>query len=385
MFCSRCGAQIQEGGNFCTRCGSPVSVPPQTPAQQVPPQQPVYYNPPVQNYQQPQQPAAYVPPVQPQPISYASVAPVCQQPFSQEDPAKMARVREAVRKVGGSPLFLIAVICFTLLQCFFWLFGGNFTGQLRSEIFTFLNYFDVYNKRIQDICYFLSGDIIDTIALLTNVFVLAGLWIIYISARCKSNNTVGLTMIKVISIIQLVGILLLAVLIMLPTALFMLDIDDYRPLRELEYLGLAMLIMVLEGMCALTIVFYVRFLCVIRAVKKSLRTGISYRNISVFVAVICFMLGLYVALNELTFLTSYNIFRILEAGSLMFILQTFLSVMASLLSVMSLFLFGILIFVYRGKLARAEKEEVKPVAVAEPRNEVCDELPAEVGAAEENS
>lgn len=45
MFCTNCGAQVNEGDAFCPACGSPLKAP-------VPPTQPGYQQPP--QYQQPQ-------------------------------------------------------------------------------------------------------------------------------------------------------------------------------------------------------------------------------------------------------------------------------------------------------------------------------------------
>ena len=72
-FCTKCGAQIQDGQKFCSGCGAPISVSAGTTATAQP--QHVYTQPPAQPTQQPQ----YIPPQPQQPVyqqQYAShVAP----------------------------------------------------------------------------------------------------------------------------------------------------------------------------------------------------------------------------------------------------------------------------------------------------------------------
>lgn len=69
MFCTNCGAQIQDGASFCTNCGTPIDAQPasgdagsSSPTEALPPQQPVV---PSQTAPMPQQPPVAAQPAQP--------------------------------------------------------------------------------------------------------------------------------------------------------------------------------------------------------------------------------------------------------------------------------------------------------------------------------
>jgi len=129
QFCTKCGAQVEEGLNFCTKCGQSVesSFEP-TPAEQPAPQQPPQYQQP-----QPQQPPIQQQPPQPQPWQAQGQA--SGQPFisfnaESEDTATVTIAGRTLK------VMLIAKVLTIFMCVLFFLPGGSFTFTLGGDSHT---------------------------------------------------------------------------------------------------------------------------------------------------------------------------------------------------------------------------------------------------------
>lgn len=105
MFCSNCGANLQDGVRFCEKCGCPVAA---KPVAQPPVYQQPVYQPQPNPYQAP--PAAPVPPVNPYevPAYQAQYQPVFPEEETKTNVPKL--VFSIVSIVAGILAFLIMII-----------------------------------------------------------------------------------------------------------------------------------------------------------------------------------------------------------------------------------------------------------------------------------
>ena len=312
MFCPNCGASLNDGARFCSKCGSA---------------QPI--TPPVQ--------ARYVQPVP--------------SPLTSENP-RAKQVRNAVRKLGGSPLFLIVCICYTLAQLIslLTLFIPN---DLFSSLIPLLRQMGMSYSDIQNILSGISGTsgIMGFLGMIPSILIMSGLWMVYGTCVSRNNRlgTGGLTMIQVINIIYLVffGLAMLILLIVLLIAVAASSSLGGYGKEAASAAGIGMLVafFLIAGIAAFVFVYYIKILTTISKVKETIRTGIPNRKVSGFVAVMCFISGGFSALGGL----------LSVAGLAYANLSTILTILSSLLSGALMILIGVLIFLYKSKMHQLEE------------------------------
>lgn len=291
MFCKQCGTENAEGSAFCKNCGINLS--------------------------------------QPAPV-YAAPTKVAKPPLSSHP------VLNAVKSMASSPLFLVAIIAYSVqilgtimgstkigvqVEMLLYDILGRFGGALPYEIYEFVDGI----SRIGDIPYILGT----LIGLIPAILICVGLWITYSSARNRMSNgmkTSGLTMIKVITIIQLVYscILLALVELLLFLAVIIVAAEAYAPGVAIAILVFA--VIVFAAAFVLEIIYLAKVIKSLNAAKRTITTGVPSGSASTFVAVWAFI----------------------SAASLLFsLLANFLTSAAQMTS---LICFGILIFKYNEKM-----------------------------------
>lgn len=294
MFCSNCGIENAEGSAFCKNCGKPLS--------QITP-----------DYSAP----AYTPAAKP--------------------PLSSNPVLNAVKKIAGSPLFLVAVIAYSL-QILATLVSSVGTGA-KVEMFLYslldeIGYaapFEFYEivdaiSRIGDIPYIIGT----IIGLIPTILICVGLWITYSSAKNRMTDTMktsGLTMIKVITIIQLVWACVVFALVELLLMLIVVAVAAANVYEAgLIIAGVVFVVLFVAAAFALAIVYFAKIIKSIGVAKKTITTGIPSDKVSSYVAVWAFI----------------------SAVCLVFSLIT--SFIASAASMTAFICFGILIFKYKSAM-----------------------------------
>lgn len=303
MFCKHCGTENAEGAAFCKNCGTNISQ--ATPVQAAP---------------------TYTAPVYMAPV--VKVKP----------PLSSHPVLNVVKQIASSPLFLVAIIAFSLnlLVSLFALtnIGNSFTYMLYEVLDEFGRAvpYEVYEfiDQISDVGSAVFG-VFGIIALIPSIIVCIGLWMTYGSAVSRVSDgmkTAGLTMIKVVVIIELVSYCVLLTLVD-----FLLIFGIVASAMSPEYIAGALvalfviLLIVVTALLVLDIVYLAKIVKSINTAKNTIITGEPSDDISGFVAVWTFV----------------------KAGALLFSLIT--SFLASALSMTSLICFGILMFKYKNKMS----------------------------------
>ena len=324
MFCQKCGAALPDDSRFCTECGTVLASGTPRPAPTYAPVAP-----------------AYIPP-----------APVQPQVFSDHP------VVAAIKKLGRSPLFLIATIFYTLVQLFNLVqYVGNVSG---NNVYAFMQAleglqlpYDVM-RGIADALSSVSGPS-NFVSLLFGILVMSGLWAVYgasVSKRPRAG-TAGLTMIFVTLLLDLilVCLCLLIVLIVLLIALSAISVGAGAE-AEAALIAVLVVIGVIAGIMAYMLVYDIKIFNSISRIKASLRTGTPDHKISGFVAVMCFIgsgfgligsaMSLVGSLPYLRWMTVFNWIALV------------IGIMGNVIPL----LFGILIFMYKSKM----KKFLAPIA-----------------------
>lgn len=266
-------------------------------------------------------------------------------------------VIDAIKKLGSSPLFLTAVIAYTIA-----IILSPISSALVSGSPAFMSYIyqmeEIFGSDYYPLYYFMNsseGAVLRTIVTLITTFIemipviliATGLWIIFISARDRKSDrirTTGFTIIKVIIIISLVFLCLwLAVAELFLLIAFVIAANNYYGASVVSVFGV---LMVIIPLCfTIGIVYYVKVIKTLNTVKRAATTAVPCERVSRFVGICCFISATISAIG------SVNVISNLISGY-GFMFTLFLSGICNAVSSAS---FGILIFKYRKRMTEIIK------------------------------
>lgn len=310
MFCMNCGQPCADGNKFCEHCGAPLLDTTAQPASQPAPQ-------PVQQpvYAQPQAPVT--------PIS---------------------DVRYTLKKLATSPLFLAAAIAYSCMVLF--TIAAAVAGQsgLLGALDSYLNMALRYGgysmgelsyalDQLDQVVPFLRGASLGSalVGQIPVILIAVGIWLVFASAVDKSGmpmKTTGLTIIKVITIISLIGSSLL--LVVLEGVLIFGTAAAAKYDDSVVVVGVVIVLAVLVLM-GLGILMSVKTISTIGTMQRTIQTEQPSDKVSVYVAVICI-------LNAIG-----AVFGMLGFGSVF-------SVLSGLCNAVAYICFAIFLFQYRDKM-----------------------------------
>lgn len=258
MFCEKCGKQNPENAAFCSNCGATMAT---QPVNEQPTQQ--------QNYEQSYQ----------QPRKVYSSNPVI----------------NAIKKVASSGVSLAAIICLTVCLAMSFIGVFSIAGSFDAVVETF-EMFGLDYRQIQ--MFDTIMDVVESttvasgiIALIPVIIVVIGFWLIFASARDTNNQgmkTAGLTVLKVMSIIQLVFFC-----IGMGLVLILLLIATFAVLVESTAVGGIMFVIMLlaAGVFVVELLVYVKAISTINTIKASLLSGNNIAKISMYLIVMLYIMG----------------------------------------------------------------------------------------------
>lgn len=264
MLCPQCGKPVEDGAVTCPYCGAALQ----------------------QNPRQEQSTPLYTRPQEAAPPPAYSTA---------EPP-----VIQLMRRMARSPYFLVPAIGYTCMVVF-----ALMDSLLRNSAVAISNYLSMavgnsYEmNRMLGYLYDLVPVINSTSAgavLISNIpaiLMAVGLWITFASAANRSGTqlkTAGLTMIRVILIIKLVLCALMTVLMLVLLAAFASTMWVYDDAGVAIVVFLA-LVVVVVGILALLILYYVQLVRMVDGFCRSIRMGNSSGKIFVYVAVMSILGG----------------------------------------------------------------------------------------------
>lgn len=316
MFCPNCGNQVPDGQLFCSACGTDMSASAPSAGTPVVPR---YSNPGANKsgYATPGYSApSYSAPSYPTPShptsgystpSHYAPAPTLVDSAGSGDWS--SRFIQAWKTFVTSPACLILLIGVTLIQVLT-VINITTTSPLDS-VYSMFNELGISTSQIRSMMSDLE-EAIDSASLASmvpSVLMIVGMWLLYVDARNPGSylKTTGLTIIKVLQVISLVGVCIAFgfALILLLSA--MGEASRYGSYGEAINEALSVVTWVLIIVGGLVIGYYAMVLKVINATKRAMETFVPEAGPAAALGVLNFIFGaisLMSALaNNLDFIT----------------------------------------------------------------------------------
>ncbi len=299
MFCQQCGTRNTDSVSFCQNCGAPL-----TKGQSA--------------YQQPNPTLQY-------------------QQTMHSQHAGASSGLALLKQLCTCPVALVAIIAYTAAALFSFMNSINGSSGIFAYIYQLADMLDMEDMIWNIYDYIQSASLISMIIrMIPTVLIAIGLWITYASAVNKNNTgmkTSGLTLIKVILIINLVCICIAFGMVEIFALVAAVNLSNsYFGSSTLGYLVGAMLGIAIA--MTLIILFYVKAVKSINTIRLTAQSGIPSDKVSAYVAVMAFIMGGFTALS---IFGSHGAFALL----------------VNLGSATASISFGIFLFSYRGKMRAA--------------------------------
>ena len=268
-------------------------------------------------------------------------------------------VRETVRRLASSPLFLVAVLTFTASIVLTLIGNVLFSGNIGAALERLVALLRQQGLNIDELPdgmgnVFGSASISSALSsLIPSVVIGVGLWLVYLAAKSSKFKGVqsGLTILRVMSIILLVGVCVAAAIVLV--ALLLCVVVGGIAAMEYDNSMSTLVIMVFAigfAVCAalgvLAIVFVAKVKNTVTAVRNTWITGTPSDRVSTFVAVMLFLCAALQALSGFSAFGLYDVIGQSAEG----VSRVIGSAAASLLALTGAAMqvcFGILIFRYR--------------------------------------
>ncbi len=274
MFCSKCGTQNPDNANFCQGCGSPLHKPSQEDSQAT--TERVYRTDNSYSYQSAPEPAPDSP-------------------------------LAALKRVASSALFRFTAFafCALILSNILALCDTSFIWGIYGEIFN-----NVDPNMVNEMSRYLgSFSIITAItSQIPNILIAVGLWMTYATATSKKGrqfSTAGLTLIKVIYMIDLVLMCILLALMMIVMLIAALSTDNATD-AMVVFLGVLFLD-VFFGVIIFWLAMIIKSLNAAKTAATEESGKHLGKNASAFVGVICYIGGAINVISAIVSLVNLSI------------------------------------------------------------------------------
>ena len=287
----------------------PEPIAPQPPLQQQSPY--VVQSPYTQPSPYVQQPSPYVQQTSPyvQPDPYAQYGHPYQAPV--HPAVQITPVHKAIKALAGSPLFLVGAILTSLtlvlsvIQAFIPVeyihLISNFLQFLPMELRSSIDFEEIYAELYAAQS---AGTVSTLISMIPTLIVsglgVAALWITFASGRDTKSpllKTSGLTILKVLQIIGLVGLGLMALMVVISLviagvvfAMISSEVSSYERVmfNAVMWICISVLVIALIVL-AVMIVYSIKVIGSLNAAKKAIDTGKAVKKASMFVAIVSFI------------------------------------------------------------------------------------------------
>ena len=275
MFCSKCGTQNPDNANFCQGCGLPLNKPSQVNTEN-------FYQSPPGTSSEPG-------------MNYSSAPPEPASPLV------------ALRRVASSALFRFTAFafCALILSNILALCDTSFIWGIYGEIFN-----NVDPSMVNEMSRYIgSFSIITAItSQIPAILIAVGLWMTYATAASKKGerfNTAGLTIIKVIYVIELVIMCILLALMMIVMLIAALSTDNTTD-AMVVFLGV-LLLDVIFGLMILWLAMIIKSLNAAKTAATEESGKHLGKNASAFVGIICYIGGTINVISAIISLVNLSI------------------------------------------------------------------------------
>lgn len=233
-----------------------------------------------------------------------------------------------IKQMLTTPLFLTGAISYSVYALFS-MIGGIAGGGVNSSLLqSILNQSEMYDTDFAYMQAYMSGYRIGWtfIILIFSIPVLcitAGMWMTYVSARNKNQagmNVTGLTMIRVVVLIQLVIVCLQTVLVVGLCLIAMVGANSisgyYRDIRTTLSALLAVVMVFMIGYAVVVVLYYLKLGKMINKMKEMLLTGRADNYVSKYVEIFCYINGGVAIISGVLSLVGLSIYGFLSNAGL---------------------------------------------------------------------
>ncbi|MBR7032353.1 MAG: zinc ribbon domain-containing protein [Clostridia bacterium] len=337
-FCPNCGQQLEDADVFCPSCGQNTEA-----VQETVQPEPQFTPAPQPQYQAPQ------------PASQFYASPVKETGLN---PAILALKRTATSapSIIGAILYTVAAVVSIILS-------------VAAAPSIYYAIYDLLRSQGADIPFlqfnYVSSVVSAVISSIPTVLVILGLWLAIGAAGNKNNDrmsTAGLTIIKVIQIIGLIGMCIVFGIFIIASIIGMIVVGSRSSNPGAAVVGLLVAFLILVGVFVFALIYYIKVIKTIGAAKKVAATGMPNRGASGFVAVMLFISGICGITSALIMLFGSAVF-----GNLLYSISRETSInyrvieillarfavfggISALISSLANIFFGITIFKFKGAM-----------------------------------
>ncbi len=233
-----------------------------------------------------------------------------------------------IRTMAVSVLFLVGAIgysVYVLFELLGGIAGGSGIVSLINRIMvTSGGYSSMDYNAMQAISGVLGGmTVLSTlVSMLPALVIAAGVWLVFAAAKRNvfpGNAPVGLTMARVVVIIQLVFACIGIAIVELVCIIFMASMNSvtgYYGMTESLTGFLVLGMIALAAVAVVQIIYYLKLSGTIKRIKETLLTGQPDAGISLYVEIICYIGGATSALAALMSLVGLSVYGLLANAGL---------------------------------------------------------------------
>ena len=211
----------------------------------------------------------------------------------------MNKTVKKIKKIGGSPVFLISVIAFTASTILGFIGSVGAAESLKNAAVSFLTSQDTLSGFADKLNSFWVALPVSTVsASLISIIIAVGMWMHYFSSRSAKNppSTVGMTIIKVVKVIELVAFILVMLLLVvvfgmafIAAASIVSGQTGEIPLGYWIVIGIIAAVML--AVTIMTVLYYMGIFKTIKSVRMTLNTGVIMGKVSAYVIVINYFIA----------------------------------------------------------------------------------------------
>lgn len=235
-------------------------------------------------------------------------------------------VMRTMKKMLTSPLFLVGAIGYSV-YCLFELLseiaGGSAISNLLYNLDSLSGYSMDYGYMQAYLSAYNGARVVTALVLsIPVVLIVTGMWLMFASAKSNSQpgiSVTGLSMIRVIVIIQLVFACLGAALLEIICIFVMAGAGSFISYYNVGYsVGGAMIffMIVIAAVSAFGIIYYLKLGKTINTMKETIMSGIPNSQISKYVEIFCYVAGGVAVISALMSLAGMSLYGFLSKAGL---------------------------------------------------------------------
>ncbi len=236
-------------------------------------------------------------------------------------------VIRTVKTMLTSPLFLVGAISYSvygLFELMSGMLGGSDLVRMLNRLMTVSGGYDIGYDYISPYINAVSGIRVVSalIGAIPVILIAVGMWMLFAAAKSNTQqgmNVTGLTMIRIVAIVQLVFTCLGVVLAELLCIFVMIGANAAMSYIDVGFSAgpvIAGIMIGLVASSALGIFYYVKLIRLIKSMKNVMTSGVPDSGVSLYVEIFCYAAGGIAGISCLSSLAGMSVYGFLANAGL---------------------------------------------------------------------